>query len=489
MFKTIKSKFITITLILIVFSVGIPVLFLMNQFRENFDQRSEIMIKSAWDVVIHGIYDKMMTSENKDIQEIIDEITKNPSVDHIRIIDENAIVLYSSDSTENGRNLNAINPNHLTHELADSMRFTRISDEGVWSAIQPINNTRDCQRCHAKNENLGYIDIDTRLTQAESYFQTGSFHIIFLAIVIILVLFLIFYFVFKKLINEPLTNFINAMDMVKKGDLTAALPGNKNDEIGILEQNFNSMVTKLNESQNKIEEMHFEQLRHADKLVTLGELAAEMAHEINNPAAIIMSRADYLQMESDNNFQLKGYKEDLDVIVNQTQRVSKITQNILKYSKKLPKNFDKIDLIQIINESIKILEPRMNKKNLIIKKEFKVDKAFIFGDAVQIEQILTNLVNNSIDAMNSHGELKIIVEKDENREIILSISDNGKGIEDHIKEKIYSPFFTTKSGNKGTGLGLYIVNNICKNHNAEIDCESEPGVGTKFKITFKGVRS
>ena len=94
MFKTIKSKFITITLILITFSVGIPFLFLMNQFKKNFDQRSEIMIKSAFDLVIHNVYDKMITEDYKDIQAIMNDIANNPSVEHVRIIDENAIVMY-----------------------------------------------------------------------------------------------------------------------------------------------------------------------------------------------------------------------------------------------------------------------------------------------------------------------------------------------------------------------------------------------------------
>jgi len=489
MFKTVKSKFIGITLILIIISVGIPSFFLINQFKQNFDQRSEIMIKSSLDVVIRGIYDRMMTDDHEDVQLILSELSKNESIDHIRIINRDGSILFSSDIEEKNKKLENLREHHSLESLKDTVHFTILKDEGIYSVIQPIGNTPTCQRCHEDNGKLGYIDIDTKLTQAETYFQTGSLHIIFLAILIIIVLFFIFYFVFTKLINQPLYNFINAMDKVKKGDLTASLPGNKNDEIGVLEKNFNGMVNKLSDSQNKIEEMHFDQLRHADKLVTLGELAAEMSHEINNPAAIIMSRADYLQMESESNPHLENYNEDLDVIVKQTQRISKITQNILKYSKKLPKNFDKIELLQIVNDSTKILEPRMKKKKIKLKKEFKVEKAFIFGDVVQIEQVLINLVNNSIDAMNSDGELIINVDKSEKQEISLSLSDNGSGIEDHIKEKIFSPFFTTKSGNKGTGLGLYIVNNICKNHNAEIICESKIGIGTKFNITFKGVKS
>ena len=489
MFKTIKYKFIFSTITLILIGVGIPSVFLINQFKENFEQRSKLMIKTTIDVVLQGMYDKMMRSDKKDVQNIINEISQNESVDNIRVFNESGKILYASDAEEIGKSMSDIAAHHMDDINLFGSNISRLTDLGVYSATEPVNNKPQCQQCHGEGKILAYLDIDTNLTQAENYFQTGSVHFIFLAIVIIIVLFIIFYAVFNHLINKPLIRFNEAMDKVEKGEPDARLPAKKKDEIGTLEDHFNRMVNKLQLSQNQIEELHFEQLRHADKLVTLGELAAEMAHEINNPAAIIMSRADYLQMESENNNPLTNYKEDLSVIVNQIERVSKITQNILKYSKKLPKNFDKIELIQIINESINILEPRLKKYKIKLIKDFKFDKVYIFGDAVQIEQVITNLVNNGVDAIGENGEMNIQVLKTEKQQGQIIISDTGEGIEEHIRDKIFSPFFTTKTGNKGTGLGLYIVKNICKNHNAEIECDSEPGKGTKFIITFKGVRS
>ncbi|MCK5032443.1 MAG: HAMP domain-containing histidine kinase [Calditrichia bacterium] len=489
MFKTIKYKFIFSTITLILIGVGIPSIFLINQFKENFEQRSKLMIKSTLDVVLQGMYDKMMSSDKKDVQNIIYEISQNESVDNIRVFNETGKILFASNADEIGKSMNEIAAHHMEDINLSDINISRLTDQGVYSVIEPINNKPQCQQCHGEGQILAYLDIDTNLTQAENYFHTGSVHFIFLAIIIIIVLFIIFYAVFNHLINKPLIRFNEAMDKVEKGEPDARLPAKKEDEIGTLEKHFNRMVNKLQLSQNKIEELHFEQLRHADKLVTLGELAAEMAHEINNPAAIIMSRADYLQMESENNSPLTNYKEDLGVIVNQIERVSKITQNILKYSKKLPKNFDKIELIQIINESTNILEPRLKKHKIKLIKDFKFDKVYIFGDAVQIEQVITNLVNNGIDAIGENGEMNIQVLKTEKQQVQIIISDTGRGIEKHIRDNIFSPFFTTKKRNKGTGLGLYIVKNICKNHNAEIECDSEPGKGTKFTITFKGVRS
>jgi two-component system NtrC family sensor kinase len=346
-------------------------------------------------------------------------------------------------------------------------------------------NQVQCQECHGNKAVVAYLDVDTNLTQAERYFYTGSIHMIFLGLAIIMALFFGFYILFRNFINKPLISFRTALASVEKGNLDVNLPAKKNDEIGILEKHFNHMVKNLKDSKQKIDEMHFEQLQRADKLVTLGELAAQMAHEINNPAAIILSRADCVQMEAQKNNDLAKYDEDLQVIMNQVNKVSRITGNMLKYSRKLPKQFILVDLKQIVEESLHILEPRIIKNKITITKQFEVKNSTLQGDAHQLEQVVTNLINNALDAMTEGGKLKLIICLNEDHYLQLKINDNGSGIDDTTVEQIFTPFFTTKSGEKGTGLGLYIVKNICKNHNADIKCFSKPGEETTFTITFK----
>ena len=246
------------------------------------------------------------------------------------------------------------------------------------------------------------------------------------------------------------------------------------------------MVNELKYSREKIDEMHFDQLQRADKMVTLGELTASMAHDINNHSAIIMSRADYLLFESENNGDLQKYKEDLEVVNNQIEKISKITVNILKHSKKLAKNFISIDLVQLLEDSIDMVEPLIKKKKIFLKREIKLDKAIITGDPNQLEQIILNLVSNASDALKDGGEITILLQKNADENIQLIVKDNGIGIENEALDKIFSPFYTNKEADKGTGLGLYIVKNICKNHNAKIDCESKINKGTTFRITFNG---
>ena len=488
--QTIKAKFIIVTTLFIILVVGIPFYFLLEQFKFNFQQRSEVMLEATEEVVYDGIVNAMMLCQQKNIQDILDEVGKNRSITHIRIYNSQGKILYSTRHDEKGADIKTDGLHHLapTNRPGDAMKLR--SQEEQYSIARPIENKPYCRSCHKQGDVIAYLDVDIKLTPAERAFFTGSFHIIMLSVLVVLVLVGGFYFLFNRYINKPVLSFISALDKVKAGNLDIQLPAQKNDEFGTLEQHFNHMVRTLKDSRKQIEEMHIEQLQRADKLVTLGELAAEMAHEINNPAAVIMTRADYLrlEMESQKNGTLSRYIDDLDAILSQIKKVSKITNSILRYSKKLPRHFKQVNLLEIIDDSLRIMEPRLNKKRIKLKKEYQCldncKNAIIFGDADQIDQMLTNLINNAIDAMDSDGILIVRVECMADHIIKLQVIDNGRGMDEDTKSNIFSPFFTTKGYKKGTGLGLYVVKNICNNHNAEISCTSTPEKGTTFTVIF-----
>jgi signal transduction histidine kinase len=480
MLKTLKSKFILFTTIFIIISVGIPTYFLLHQLHENFRQRSRFMLETTLQVVDQGLYLIMMLGEKKNVQEIIEQIALNRGIDHIRLVDASGMVQYSSIPEEIGAELKSVSPSHQLPDPNISGKLSLYEKEHIYSFIEPIINRPECQSCHNNGRIISYLDVDIDLTDAERTFQTSSDYVIFLAVLIVLILVLGFFYLFNVFINKPLNRIINALTEVEQGNLHARLPARKEDEIGIVENHFNKMVNRIRISQEHIEELHFEELRRADKLVTLGELAAEMAHEINNPACIILSRTNYLQMIPE----LHPQQNDLAVISEQVEKISRITKNILKYSKRPPKKFQKIDLAAIIDNCINLLQPRISKKKIALIKKMKMKNSQITGDALQLEQAFINLINNAIDALSPEGTLEITLKRNATDHTEVRIQDNGTGMDAHIQEQIFSPFFTTKSMEKGTGLGLYIVKNICKNHNAEISCESVPNKGSTFIITF-----
>jgi signal transduction histidine kinase len=483
MFNTIKAKFTTISVLFIVLIVGIPTIFLVFQFRENFSQRSEMMLNTTLDVVQTCLRNSMLIGD-KNVQDVVSRFLYHENIENLRIVNNDGIILYSIDTTEINQSLAAVSA-HKTQIHEDS-KVSIIEKDGtmIYSVTRPIRNAPECMKCHTQKDIIAYVDIDTYLTQAERYFYTGSVHILYLAIVVILFLVLGFYFFFNRFINKPLQNFIEGFHNIEQGKLNTELAVKRDDEFGVLAKNFNRMVANLEKSKAEIEELHYNQLQRADKLVTLGELAAEIAHEINNPIAIILSRVNYLQMLSSESEELKHYSEELDTIQNQITKVSSITGNILKYSKKLPKDYKIIDLTKAMEETLKILHPRIEKYKISLKKNYEEDSHFIYGDITQIEQVFTNLINNAIDSMENGGSLEVSISKS-TENILVRICDSGQGIDEYLQEQIFSPFFTTKSSEKGTGLGLYIVRNICKNHDVKIEFKSKPNEGTCFILVFK----
>ena len=483
MLKTIKSKLIFFLIVFIVISTGIPIYILIQQFRENFNQRSVVMLDTTLEMLRYGLRISML-NQDKNVQAVVDSISSSEIVDHIRIFNSEGKVLYSSNHNEINKNLALIAPQHVNTKNIQQKNIRLVTELGLYSVTEPILNGKECQSCHQSGETIAYLDIDTDFTKAETVFYTGSSHMFFLAIAGMIVLGLSIYLIFNYLINRPLKKLITSMDKVETGNYDVQLFEKKQDEIGTVYNHFNNMISKLKSSAEKIEELHFERLQRVNRLKTLGELTSQMAHEINNHTAIIMSRADYLELESNRKMDLKDYSEDFNVILDQTNKLSLITGNILRHSKKSKNIFEKVNLVDVINRGIQLLNPSLKKKNINFDLSLKVNNAFTLADPLQMEQVLINLVNNSIDAIEKNGQIKIELSDNPDSGLQLSIADNGCGIEKENISQIFSAFYTSKDQEKGTGLGLYIVKNICDNHNIIIDCESEPGKGTKFTLNF-----
>ena len=486
MFKTIRSKFILTSVLFIIISTGIPVYILINQFQENFNQRSRIMLNATTNLLKYELYNAMMQGDTKNIQDIVSTIGTLESVEHIRIFDDKGIIKYASKTSEVGKDLSEITPLHVNLTNINKPLVRLISREGAYSITEPIINEQKCQSCHGISKNpIAYLDLDTDLTKAETVFFTGSTHMIFLASAVIIVLLVGIYFIFSFFINKPLFDLNNALKLVEEGNLDSTLPVKRYDEMGNVFKRFNLMVSRLRTSKEQIDELHFEQLQRADKLTTLGELTSQVAHEVNNHIAVIMSRADYLEMEMSNKQDLQPYSDDIRTILDQTNKISTITKNLLRHSKQSQSTRRKIDLQGTISRSITILQSIMKKKNITLSFISEAKNSLVIADDLQIEQLMTNLILNAADVIQNDGIIEVELKSVSDSLLTLSVKDNGPGIEPENIDKIYSPFYTSKPQGEGTGLGLYIVQNICKTNGIDIICTSEVGSGTTFTLNFK----
>lgn len=487
MFTTIKSKFILLSIILIVITITIPQFFLIAQFEKNYYQRSELLLNTTMRTIKYGLTSAMMLGEQKNIPNIIDTLSVYANIRRIRIYNLSGKIKYSTVSSEVNKNIADVAPHHVDNFLPDNKIF-RIDDEKrIYSLSEPLLNSELCRTCHKEKDVIAYLDIDSELTEAENLFRAGTTKIVYAAIIVLIVLVLGFYLIFHTFIHNPLRKIVSGLNEIQTGNLDIKLKENRKDEMGTVNRHFNNMVSKLKSSKVQIEELHFEQLQRADRLKTLGELTSQMAHEINNHIGVIMTRADYLQLESGKEPLLNKYIKDFEVIFKQTEKLSSITYNILKHSKKSPKKFIVVDLCHSIDNILLMIHPTCKKSNINCFKTTNLKEALIYADPLQIEQVLINLVSNSIDAVGENGQIEISLKKQNEDELKLSVEDNGCGIGKDKIDHIFSPFFTTKSTTKGTGLGLYITKNICNTHNIDISCTSKVAVGTNFTLKIKNI--
>ena len=225
-------------------------------------------------------------------------------------------------------------------------------------------------------------------------------------------------------------------------------------------------------------------LVQADKLSSIGLLAAGVAHEVNTPLAVISTYAQMLAK------QVAGDQRQsalLDKIAKQTFRASEIVNSLLNFSRTSPRQFGEVDLGKVIRETMTLVEHQFSKTGIRVSLEIQEPLPSIRGNAGQLQQVFLNLFLNARDAMERDGVLAVRAWEGGSG-VEVEVADTGPGIAAEHLARIYDPFFTTKAGRKGTGLGLSITYGIVRDHGGMIEVESRPGEGAKFRLEFPVLR-
>jgi two-component system NtrC family sensor kinase len=246
-----------------------------------------------------------------------------------------------------------------------------------------------------------------------------------------------------------------------------------------MNENLEKMVSEKTNSLMETER----QLYQAEKMSTIGTMLSGIAHELKNPIFVISSWAQMLKQRGDlNPEQLKG----LDFIQNQAVRSATIVENLLKLVRKKVEEVQFLDLTDIINNVQVNLSYLLTNKAIEVKTELEA-KGRIQGNAAEIEQIIINLVSNSVDAIPEKGLITIHT-KDDAEWCVIEVEDNGTGMSEEVRKRIFDPFYTTKEAGKGTGLGMSIIYKIVQAHRGRINVASEAGKGTKVTVLFPTLR-
>jgi signal transduction histidine kinase len=223
-----------------------------------------------------------------------------------------------------------------------------------------------------------------------------------------------------------------------------------------------------------------EQLRHADRLATIGQLAAGAAHELNEPLGSILGFAQLAKNSASLPIQAE---QDIERIVNAALHAREVVKKLMIFARQMPTRKILCNLNNLVGEGLYFLEARCTREGIRLERQLEEGLPEISADASQLHQVIVNLVVNAIQAM-PHGGALTIKTRAEGDQVELTVEDSGTGMTEDVMKQLFTPFFTTKGIGHGTGLGLPVVHGIVSSHGGAIQVTSHPGRGSRFVVTL-----
>ena len=271
-----------------------------------------------------------------------------------------------------------------------------------------------------------------------------------------------------------------AAESIAAGNLDYKLSPDKISGFDMLDEAFNYMSKSLKNKNEMLHRAH-QQLARTEKLTALGEMAAGVAHEINNPLGGILLYSNLVLEDIPED---SPARENMQKIIYQTNRSKRIVQSLLDFARTPTGEMLPLNINSVIESSLSLVRDQAMFHGVEINTRFGENLPEVIGDKSRLEDVFLNLFINAADAMKGGGTLTITTMQGTDNSTKILISDTGKGIEEKDFPHIFEPFFTTKEPGHGTGLGLPIAYGIIRKHNGSIDAESKPGKGTTFIISL-----
>jgi two-component system NtrC family sensor kinase len=288
------------------------------------------------------------------------------------------------------------------------------------------------------------------------------------------------------LLGRPLRLLVTKVRRIGEGDLSAPLVLRHKDEMGVLAHELNAMCDQLGEARHRLVEeadarvRAVEQLRHADRLGTLGRLAAGVAHELGTPLNVVSAQAKMIVTGESAGEEVR---QDAQVILDQSERMTHIIRQLLDFTRQRRSDRREEDVRAVVGAALDVLVPLAGRAGVKCVLETG-PQALAAVDPVQIQQVVTNLIVNAVQSQPRGGEVRVRVEQSHapGRDVCIRVEDRGEGMAPEVLERVFEPFFTTKDVGLGSGLGLSVAHGIVEEHGGRIEAHSTLGAGSVFLV-------
>ena len=480
-FKSLTSRVIVISICLLTFGISVFAFVILRreqmQLINSAKESSDLLLNT----IERSTYNSMRIGNSEDVQIILEMVGQNQKLLSARIFHPHGIVLKSSRPSEVGKPVDDRVYQLFLQNKKEGV-FTLEGHGEVLGMLKPIYNDEQCHVCHGqKSRIIGLLNVNYSLVDTRQRIVDATKLFVFSTVAIIAFLSLAIALVMLKFVKKPLFLMAENMARVEKGDLSVRMKPSGKDEIGRLISSFDSMVGRLDTAKQELDRYHFQQMERADRLASIGEMAAGIAHEIKNPltgiaSAITIIKEDFSSSDPRN--------EIMKEVLEQINRLDKTANDLLFFGKPTQPDPAYTDINATLGKTLMFASQHRGGKNIEKKLELQDDLPPVYVDAKQIQQVFLNLFLNAVQAMPDGGVLTVkssLLQK-ECDWVQVSIADTGKGIPPQILEKIFTPFFTTKA--QGTGLGLAICHKLITQHGGTLTVASEDGKGTVFTVAL-----
>ena len=519
---SLSVKLISLLLLVMVGIFGLLGYLNIRLHRQHLEAATLMSAERVSDVIKRSTSYYMLRNDREGLYHAMATMADEPGMVRVRIFDQEGRISYSTDTSEIGHLVDkggeACYACHTRSQpltrLNQPDRFRIYRDnkgQRVLGVITPIENQPSCSNaaCHAhpaSQQVLGVLDANLSLAKADVQLAQTSRRMLAYTLIALVDISLLSWLFVWRLVGQPLKRLKDGTKQLAEGNLGYQLQVDSSDEVGELASSFNRMSLQLRSANEEIvawaktledrvdqktrelKRAH-EHMLQAEKMATIGKMAAVVAHEINNPLSGILTYAKLLRRWIERG-EMGGAKKDdaeqcLDLIAEESRRCGDLVKNLLTFSRTAPLNVQTTDLNTVVDRAVRLVAHQMELNGVELHLELPPGLPGVQCDPGQIEQVLLALIMNAIDAMPRGGNLWVGTKLDEDAgEEIFWVRDDGSGIPQDILPQIFEPFLTTKESGKSVGLGLAVSQNIVARHRGRIEVTSELGKGTTFTVTL-----